>query len=111
VRVDNYYWLRDDERTSPAVLSNLAAENDYAAAAMADTQSLQEQLYDEMKVRSAAGYAIIPVISMCRMIRCGFSNSIWSTHVKLHHLMAASAAHLVRQPKGTLAPPPPPAAA
>jgi oligopeptidase B len=54
VRVDNYYWLRDDERTSPAVLSYLTAENDYAAAAMADTRSLQEQLYEEMKVQSAA---------------------------------------------------------
>ncbi|KAF6263009.1 prolyl oligopeptidase [Scenedesmus sp. NREL 46B-D3] len=51
VRVDNYYWLRDDERTSPAVLSHLTAENDYAAAAMADTQSLQEELYEEMKAR------------------------------------------------------------
>jgi oligopeptidase B len=56
VRIDNYYWLRDDERTSPAVLSYLAAENEYAAAAMADTQSLQEQLYEEMKVRSAAAH-------------------------------------------------------
>ncbi|WIA17986.1 hypothetical protein OEZ85_009475 [Tetradesmus obliquus] len=51
VRIDNYYWLRDDTRTSPAVLSYLNAENDYAAAAMADTQALQEQLYEEMKAR------------------------------------------------------------
>lgn len=29
VRVDNYYWLRDDKRTNPDVLSYLKQENDY----------------------------------------------------------------------------------
>jgi protease II len=39
------------------VLEYLTAENDYAAAAMADTQKLQEQLYEEMKVQAAAAAA------------------------------------------------------
>lgn len=29
VRVDNYYWLRDDSRTNPEVLSYLEQENAY----------------------------------------------------------------------------------
>lgn len=28
-RVDNYYWLRDDSRSDPDVLSHLQQENDY----------------------------------------------------------------------------------
>jgi len=31
VRVDNYYWLRDDSRSDPDVLAHLRAENDYTA--------------------------------------------------------------------------------
>ena len=34
VRVDNYYWLRDDSRSDPDVLAHLRAENDYTAAVM-----------------------------------------------------------------------------
>ncbi|XP_037462682.1 protease 2-like [Triticum dicoccoides] len=34
VRVDDYYWLRDDARADPAVLAHLRAENDYTAALM-----------------------------------------------------------------------------
>jgi hypothetical protein len=34
VRVDNYYWLRDESRSDPAVLAQLRAENDYTAALM-----------------------------------------------------------------------------
>ncbi|AQK80640.1 Prolyl oligopeptidase family protein [Zea mays] len=36
VRVDNYYWLRDDSRSDPDVLAHLRAENDYTAAVMSD---------------------------------------------------------------------------
>jgi oligopeptidase B len=43
--------LRDDERKSPAVLSYLSDENAYTAAAMADTQQLQDELYKEMRAR------------------------------------------------------------
>jgi oligopeptidase B len=44
--VDNYFWLR--EKTNPDVIAHLEAENAYAAAMTADTQPLQQQLYNEM---------------------------------------------------------------
>lgn len=34
VRVDNYYWLRDDSRKNPEVLSYLQQENTYTEAIM-----------------------------------------------------------------------------
>lgn len=34
LRVDNYYWLRDDSRSDPQVLDYLRAENSYTAAVM-----------------------------------------------------------------------------
>jgi oligopeptidase B len=34
VRVDNYYWLRDDSRTNPEVLSYLQQENAYTDSVM-----------------------------------------------------------------------------
>ncbi len=43
---DDYAWLRAKE--SPAVLEYLTAENTYTAAMMADTESLQRNLYDEI---------------------------------------------------------------
>jgi oligopeptidase B len=45
-RIDDFFWLR--EKTNPAVLDYLRAENTYTAAVMAPTQSLQEKLYAEM---------------------------------------------------------------
>src|SRR5437762_1685936 len=44
--VDNYFWLR--EKTNPAVIAHLEAENAYAAAAMKPTEGLQEKLYNEI---------------------------------------------------------------
>ncbi len=49
VRTDNYYWLRD--RENPEVIAYLEAENEYTAARMADTQSLQDQLFREFETR------------------------------------------------------------
>jgi oligopeptidase B len=43
---DDYSWMR--EKTSPEVLEYLHAENAYTAAAMAGTEALQKQLYDEI---------------------------------------------------------------
>ena len=45
-RHDPYHWLR--ERQEPAVVAHLAAENEYAAAMLAGTEMLQEQIYREM---------------------------------------------------------------
>jgi oligopeptidase B len=49
VRIDNYFWLRN--REDPAVLDYLKAENDYAAARMAPTAALQQELVREFKTR------------------------------------------------------------
>ena len=45
-RVDDYAWLR--EKSNPAVIAHLNAENDYTKTIMAHTEQLQETLYDEM---------------------------------------------------------------
>jgi oligopeptidase B len=44
--VDNYFWLR--EKTNPAVISHLEAENAYTTAMMKPTEALQERLYNEI---------------------------------------------------------------
>ncbi|MFH1170240.1 MAG: S9 family peptidase [Candidatus Vogelbacteria bacterium] len=44
-RVDDYYWLR--ERDNPEVREYLTAENDYTKAMMAETQPLQDKIYNE----------------------------------------------------------------
>jgi oligopeptidase B len=49
LRVDDYFWLRD--RSDPAVVAYLEAENRYTASVMRHTESLQEQLYQEMRGR------------------------------------------------------------
>jgi oligopeptidase B len=48
-RLDEYYWLRD--RSDPAVLGHLEAENAYTAAVMRHTEPLQGRLYREMLAR------------------------------------------------------------
>ena len=44
--VDDYFWLR--EKTNPAVMAHLQAENAYADSLMKHTAPLQEKLYNEM---------------------------------------------------------------
>ena len=46
VRVDEYAWMRD--RSSPAVIEYLEAENAYTETMMRHTEALQESLYEEM---------------------------------------------------------------
>jgi oligopeptidase B len=46
VREDDYYWLR--EKTNPAVIAYLEAENAWTAARLKHTEALQERLYREM---------------------------------------------------------------
>ncbi len=49
VRTDDYYWLR--EREDPEVIKYLEAENEYFGAVMAPTETLQEELYQEIRGR------------------------------------------------------------
>jgi oligopeptidase B len=44
--IDDYFWLR--EKTNPAVIAHLNAENSYAEAMMKPTTALQDKLYKEM---------------------------------------------------------------
>src|ERR1700682_1746308 len=44
--VDDYFWLR--EKSNPAVLEHLKAEDAYAVTLMKPTEPLQEKLYKEM---------------------------------------------------------------
>ena len=44
--VDNYFWLR--EKTNPAVIAHLEAENAYTGAMMKPTEALQQKLYNEI---------------------------------------------------------------
>ena len=44
--LDDYFWLR--EKTNPAVMAHLQAENAYSEAVMKPTAPLQEKLYNEM---------------------------------------------------------------
>ena len=44
--VDDYFWLR--EKTNPAVMAHLKAEDDYTESIMKPTAPLQEKLYNEM---------------------------------------------------------------
>ena len=62
VREDEYYWMRDDERTNPAVLDYLHAENAYADAVLAPTAELQEQLYNEIVGRIKQDDASVPYL-------------------------------------------------
>ncbi|MFT5003603.1 MAG: oligopeptidase B, partial [Flavobacteriales bacterium] len=50
-RVDDYYWMRDDTRTNPAILAHLDAENDYTTAQLKHTEVMQEQIFQEIKGR------------------------------------------------------------
>jgi oligopeptidase B len=44
--IDNYFWLR--EKTNPAVIAHLEAENAYTGAMMKPTEALQDKLYNEI---------------------------------------------------------------
>jgi oligopeptidase B len=50
-RVDNYYWMRDDQRKDEKVLAHLNDENSYADAMLAEQKPLQELLFQELKDR------------------------------------------------------------
>lgn len=50
-RVDDWYWLRSDDRSDPEVLDLLALENAFVADALAHTEDLQAALFKEMKAR------------------------------------------------------------
>ncbi len=69
-RIDNYFWMRLSDAQKEAetpdaqtqdVLDYLNAENDYAKEVMADTDSLQEKLYNEIVARIKQDDQSVPV--------------------------------------------------
>lgn len=61
-RIDNYYWLRDDERTDPDILAYLQQENDYSGAVMAPQEELKQSLYQEMVARIPSEDMSVPYV-------------------------------------------------
>ncbi|KAG5521351.1 hypothetical protein RHGRI_033792 [Rhododendron griersonianum] len=51
LRVDNYYWLRDDSRSNAQMLSYLQDENAYTEFVMSGTKRLEDQIYAEIRGR------------------------------------------------------------
>ncbi|MET0903258.1 MAG: S9 family peptidase [Acidimicrobiales bacterium] len=50
-RIDDWFWLRSDDRSDPEVLDLLEAENEHVADALRHTDELQSTLFKEMKAR------------------------------------------------------------
>lgn len=60
-RIDDYYWMRDDERQDPEILQHLEQENLYAETVLKHTEALQDQLFEEIKGRIAKDDNSVPV--------------------------------------------------
>nr|WP_232326347.1 S9 family peptidase [Xenorhabdus hominickii] len=59
-RVDNYYWLRDDNRQDKKVIDYLTAENQYTEQMLKSGQELRETLYAEMTGRMSKEDKTVP---------------------------------------------------
>ncbi|MDQ2963500.1 MAG: S9 family peptidase [Pseudomonadota bacterium] len=61
-RVDEYYWMRDDDLKvkRPEIIEYLNAENAYAATALAHVKSLQDRLIAEMRARIKEDDSSVP---------------------------------------------------
>ncbi|HEY2679143.1 MAG TPA: S9 family peptidase [Steroidobacteraceae bacterium] len=60
VRLDPYYWLRDDERTDGEVLAYLKSENAYREGSMAHAKALEDALFDEIIARLKQDDSTVP---------------------------------------------------
>jgi oligopeptidase B len=60
-RIDDYYWMRDDERKNPEILAHLEAENEYLKVKMAHTEAFQEKLYNEIVGRIKKDDSSVPL--------------------------------------------------
>lgn len=61
-RVDEYYWMRDDNLKAkrPEIIQYLAAENAYAATMLARVKPLQDELIAEMRARIKEDDSSVP---------------------------------------------------
>ncbi len=60
-RVDNYYWMRDDDRKDPTILAYLKAENAYKEHVLANTKPLQDVIFKELTNRIKKDDSSVPV--------------------------------------------------
>jgi oligopeptidase B len=60
VRMDPYYWMRDDERANPEVLAYLAAENAYRERCTSAIKPFENALYEEIVARLKQDDATVP---------------------------------------------------
>jgi oligopeptidase B len=60
-RLDNYYWMRDDERQNEKILAHLQAENAYCEAQLAPMKPLQNTIFEELKARIVKDDNSVPV--------------------------------------------------
>ncbi len=60
VRIDDYYWLRDDTRKNPEILAVLNAENNYADAILSSSKPLADSLYTEIIDRIKQDDSTVP---------------------------------------------------
>jgi len=62
VRIDDYYWLRDDDRDDPEVLRYIEAENAYTEAQMRPLAGFREALYEEIVARIEQDDSTVPYL-------------------------------------------------
>ncbi|WP_312740241.1 S9 family peptidase [Cedecea neteri] len=60
IRVDNYFWLRDDSRSDAKVLRHLEEENNYAREVLKPSAALTDTLYREMVARMSPENRSVP---------------------------------------------------
>lgn len=63
-RIDNYYWLRDDDRAQPEVLDYLRQENEYGKKVMSSQSSLQDRVLKEIIDRIPQREVSAPIAKM-----------------------------------------------
>lgn len=60
IRVDNYFWLRDDSRSDAKVRHHLEDENNYARQVIQPSSELTDKLYQEMVARMSPENRSVP---------------------------------------------------
>lgn len=60
VQKDDYFWMRDDNRTNEEVLNVVKEENEYTESIMKPYEKLQEELYNEIKSYMKEDYHTYP---------------------------------------------------
>ncbi|WP_246075801.1 S9 family peptidase [Aliikangiella marina] len=61
VRIDDYYWMRDDSRSDPKVIEHLNLENRYADHMLSDSKDLQDKIFEEINSRLKKDDSTVPV--------------------------------------------------